>query len=242
MWREEGGVDLEGLGIMSMAMAVVLSGMPQERVLYVPGWHRCGRGKDEAFRSVQAAFPDALVEVRDWAGNASWRTARENADREAELLAAELAALPEEERDSLVVVGHSLGGRIVVRALSRLNDRGCKVKQAVVLAAALPCDDGGIVGFAAASCVPAVIVRNPRDPILKYAYRPFGGERVHALGAAGPAAPIANCQVVTVDPATVGETPLDALWAKIGWFRTVAVHYAPFYLERLRKHLARGAS
>ena len=219
-----------------MVMAVVLSGMPQERVLYVPGWHRCGRGEDEAFRSVQAAFPDALVEVRDWAGNASWRTARENADREAELLAAELAALPEEERDGLVVVGHSLGGRIVVRALSRVNDRGCKVKQAVVLAAALPCDDESIGGFAAASRAPAVIVRNPWDPMLKYCYRTFGGEGAHALGATGPAAPIANCQVVTVDPATVRETPLDALWAKIGWFRTVAVHYAPFYLERLRKH------
>ena len=219
-----------------MVMAVVLSGMPQERVLYVPGWHRCGRGEDEAFRSVQAAFPDALVEVRDWAGNASWRTARENADREAELLAAELSALPEEERDGLVVVGHSLGGRIVVRALSRLNDRGCKVKQAVVLAAALPCDDESIGGFAAASRAPAVIVRNPWDPMLKYCYRTFGGEGAHALGATGPAAPIANCQVVTVDPATVRETPLDALWAKIGWFRTVAVHYAPFYLERLRKH------
>ena len=227
---------MEGLSIMSMVMAVVLSGMPQERVLYVPGWHRCGRGEDEAFRSVQAAFPDARVEVHDWAGNASWRTARKNADHEAELLAAELAALPEEERDRLVVVGHSLGGRIVVRALSRLNDRGCKVKQGVVLAAALPCDDESIGGFAAASRAPAVIVRNPRDTMLKYAYRPFGGERAHALGAAGPAAPIANCQVVTVDPATVGETPLDALWAKIGWFRTAAAHYAPFYLERLRKH------
>ena len=48
--------------------------------------------------------------------------------------------------------------------------------------------------------------------------------------------------MVTVDPATVRETPLDALWAKIGWFRTVAVHYAPFYLERLRKHQAKGVS
>ena len=204
--------------------------------MYVPGWHRCGCGEDEAFRSLQAAFSDAMVEVRDWAGNASWRTARENADREAELLAAELAALPAEERDSLVVVGHSLGGRIVVRALSRLNDRGCKVKQAVVLAAALPCDDESIGGFAAASCAPAVIVCNPRDPMLKYGYRPFGGERAQALGTAGPAAPIANCQVVTVDPAAVKEAPLDALWAKIGWFRTVAAHYAPFYLERLRKY------
>lgn len=227
---------MEGFGIMSMAMAFVLSGMPHERVMYVPGWHRCGRGEDEAFRSVQAAFPDAMVEVRDWGGNASWRTARENADREAELLATELVALPAEERDRLVVVGHSLGGRIVVRALCRLNDQGCKVKQAVVLAAALPCDDESIGGFAAASRAPTVVVRNPRDPMLKYGYRPFGGERAQALGAAGPAAPIANCQVVTVDPAAVKEAPLDALWAKIGWFRTVAAHYAPFYLECLRKY------
>ena len=71
--------------------------------------------------------------------------------------------------------------------------------------------------------------------MLKYGYRPFGGERAQALGAVGPAAPIANCHVLTVDPATVGETPLDASWAKIGWFRTVAAHYAPFYLESLRK-------
>ena len=203
------------LGVMLFSFA----GMAQDHVLYIPGWHRCGRGEDEAFRAVRKTFPGAEVSVRNWDGNCRWDKARDNADAEAKKLAAELIDLPEEKRDRLTLVGHSLGARIVVRALARLGEKGLKVKRAAVLAAAVPRDDPDIARFTAACESPALVVCNPRDAMLKYCYRPFGGEGAKALGAVGPAMSLANCRVSVVTPDAIQSTPLDAFWAKIGWFR-----------------------
>ena len=222
---------------LSISLALLsLAGLPQEQVVYVPGWHRCARGEDEALRFVEMAFPEAEVSAYDWDGNCAWRKARGNADAAAERLADELVALPAEERGRLTLVGHSLGGRIVVRALARLGRRGVKVQRAVVMAAAIPSDDADIADFAAAAVEPAEIVCNERDTMLKFGYRPFGGERSAALGAVGVAAPLANCRLSFVAPETVASAPVAGLWAKVGWFRSLAAHYAPFYLEHVKQH------
>lgn len=222
-------------GLFLSPLILALAVVPQERVLYVPGWHRCARGEDEALRFVVTAFPEAEVSACDWNGNCTWRKARGNADAAAERLADELIALPAEERARLTLVGHSLGGRVVVRALARLGQRGLKVQRAVVMAAAIPADDADIVDFAAATLKPVEIVCNERDTMLKFGYRPFGGEKSAALGAVGMAAPLANCRVSFVSPETVAAAPVAGLWAKVGLFRSLAAHYAPFYLEHVRQ-------
>ena len=221
--------------LLSLSM-LALAGSPQDRVLYIPGWHRCARGEDEALRFVATAFPEAEVSAYDWDGNCVWRKARGNADAAAERLADELVAISAEERERLTLVGHSLGGRIVVRALARLGRRGMKVHRAVVMAAALPSDDADIADFAAATVEPVEIVCNGRDTMLKFGYRPFGGEKSAALGAVGMAAPLANCRVSFVSPETVASAPVAGPWAKVGLFRSLASHYAPFYLEHVRQN------
>jgi len=224
------------MNIFSISLSLlVLAGLPQDRILYVPGWHRCACGEDEALRFVATAFPEAEVSAYDWNGNCAWRKARGNADAAAERLADELIALPAEERARLTLVGHSLGGRVVVRALARLGQRGLKVQRAVVMAAAIPADDADIVDFAAATLKPVEIVCNERDTMLTFGYRPFGGEKSAALGAVGVAAPLANCRVSFVPPETVASAPVAGLWAKVGLFRSLAAHYAPFYLEHVRQ-------
>ena len=218
------------LALLSLAV------LPREQVVYVPGWHRCARGEDEALRFVEMAFPEAEVSAYDWDGNCAWRKARGNADAAAERFADELVALHAEERGRLTLVGHSLGGRIVVRALARLGRLGMKVQRAVVMDAAIPSDDADIADFAAAAVEPVEIVCNERDTMLKFGYRPFGGERSAALGAVGVAAPLANCRVGFVSPETVASAPVVGLWAKVGLFRSLAAHYAPFYLEHVKQH------
>ena len=222
-------------GLFLSPLILALAVLPQDRVLYVPGWHRCARGEDETLRFVATAFPEAEVSAYEWDGNCSWRKARGNADAAAERLADELIALPAEERERLTLVGHSLGGRIVVRALARLGRRGKKVRKAVVMAAAIPSDDADVSGFAAATLKPVEIVCNERDTMLTFGYRPFGGEKSAALGAVGVAAPLANCRVSFVPPETVASAPVAGLWAKVGLFRSLAAHYAPFYLEHVRQ-------
>ena len=110
-----------------------------------------------------------------------------------------------------------------------------KVERAVVMAAALPSDDADIADFASATLEPVEIVCNERDTMLKFGYRPFGGEKSAALGAVGMAAPLANCRVSFVSPETVAAAPVTGLWAKVGLFRSLAAHYAPFYLEHVRQ-------
>ena len=220
---------------MVAMMSFVLVGMPQERVIYVPGWHRCQRGADEAFCAVQTAFPGTIVSTYDWDGNCRWKNARTNADAEAAKLAAELMSMPDDKLGQLTLVGHSLGARIVIRALAKIAKDGKRVKRAVILAAAIPDNDPDIAAFTAASREEVAIVCNPKDVMLKWGYRPFGGEKAQALGLNGPATRPANCRVITVLPETTRQTPLAALWAKIGWFRMIAAHYAPFYLEQLKR-------
>ena len=202
-------------------MSFVLVGTPQERVIYVPGWHRCHSGADEAFCAVQTTFPGTVVSTYDWDGNCRWKNARTNADAAAAKLAGELMSMPEGKLSQLTLVGHSLGARIIVRALAKLAVEGKKIKTAVILAAAMP--------------EQATIVCNPKDTMLKYGYHPFGGEKARALGLTGPAMMPTNCRVITVLPETTRQTPLTALWAKFNLFRTIAAHYAPFYLEQLKR-------
>ena len=221
--------------IMVAMMSFALVGMPQERVIYVPGWHRCHRGADEAFCAVQTTFPGTVVSTYDWDGNCRWKNARTNADAAAAKLADELMSMSDDKLSQLMLVGHSLGARIIVRALAKLAVEGKKIKTAVILAAAMPSNDPDAQNFTAATIEQATIVCNPKDTMLKYGYHPFGGEKAQALGLNGPAMKPANCRVITVLPETTRQTPLTALWAKIDWFRMIAAHYAPFYLEQLKR-------
>ena len=193
-------------GIMVAVMSFVLVGTPQERVIYVPGWHRCHRGADEAFCAVQTTFPGTIVSTYDWDGNCRWKNARTNADAAAAKLAGELISMSDDKLSQLTLVGHSLGARIIVRALAKLAVEGKKIKTAVILAAAMPSNDPDAQNFTA-----------------------------QALGLNGPAMKPANCRVITVLPETTRQTPLTALWTKIDWFRMIAAHYAPFYLEQLKR-------
>ena len=222
-------------GIMVAMMSFALVGMPQECVIYVPGWHRCHRGADEAFCAVQTTFPGTVVSTYDWDGNCRWKNARTNADAAAAKLAGELMSMSDDKLSQLTLVGHSLGARIIVRALAKLAVEGKKIKTAVILAAAMPSNDPDAQNFTAATIEQATIVCNPKDTMLKYGYHPFGGEKARALGLTGPAMMPANCRVITVLPETTRQTPLTALWAKFNLFRTIAAHYAPFYLEQLKR-------
>ena len=221
--------------IMVAMMSFALVGMPQERVIYVPGWHRCHRGADEAFCAVQTTFPGTVVSTYDWDGNCRWKNARTNADAAAVKLAGELMSMPEGKLSEVTLVGHSLGARIVIRALAKIAKDGKRVKRAVVLAAAIPDNDPDIAAFTAGSREESAIVCNPKDVMLKWGYNLFGGEKARALGLNGPVMKPANCRVITVLPETTRQTPLTALWAKFNLFRTIAAHYAPFYLEQLKR-------
>lgn len=114
-------------------------------VWYVPGWMRTQEPQEGVMPALANAYPQARIAFKAWDGDRLvWPSAVASADREAERLAREIEALPADERERLVVVGHSLGGRIAARALARLAEKGLKIQQAVLLAAAIPSGDADL--------------------------------------------------------------------------------------------------
>ena len=94
---------------------------------YVPGWMRTSEPEELAWNSFTNAFSATENRFRKWNGDQLWPTAVKNADAEAVKLADEISKMSENRRAHLTLVGHSLGGRIVARALAKLSLDGVKI-------------------------------------------------------------------------------------------------------------------
>ena len=147
-------------------------------VWFIPGWLRSEKPADGVLECVTNAFPAAQVEFKAWDGdNVVWPLSVDSADKESWRFAFEIAMMPKEERESLTLIGHSLGGRIIARILARLAENGMKIRQAVLMGAAIPSDDPDIVKMGRASELPVLAVCNPDDNVLRYVYATVGGEK-----------------------------------------------------------------
>lgn len=208
-------------------------------VWYIPGWMRTQEAQDGVIPALEAAYPDATIEFKAWDGdNPIWPMAVESADREVWRLAFELATLPKEECESLTIVGHSLGGRITARLLARLAEKGLTVRQAVLMAAAIPYEDEDLGKMGAASELPVLAVCNPDDVTLRYVYAIAGGEDGAAFGANGTLKPITNV-IERLTPKTITEeVQIDGSWAKSQLLKDIANHHAIFYLGYLKRILS----
>lgn len=208
-------------------------------VWYIPGWMRTQEVQDGVVPALEETFPGAKIEFKAWNGdNPIWPMAVESADREVWRFAFELATMPKEERENLTIVGHSLGGRITARVLARLAEKGLKVRQAVLMAAAIPYEDDDLSKMGAASERPVIAVCNPDDVTLRYVYAIAGGEDSAAFGANGTLKPITNV-IERLTPKTITEeVDLDGRWAKSQILKDIANHHVVFYLGYLKRIMA----
>lgn len=204
-------------------------------VWYFPGWMRTEKPQEGIMPALKQAFPEAEVVFKPWKGDVIWPLATKNADEVAEQFAAEIAAMSEEERQNLVLVGHSLGGRIAARVTSKLGAKGLKVKETILMGAALPYEDKDIISMGKGSELPIIAICNPKDVTLKYIYAAFGGEWSAAFGANGGIGKLENCREYVVPASLVKEAPVDRFWADVEAFREVANHHALFYVAALKK-------
>ena len=206
-------------------------------VWFFPGWLRTAEPRKGVLESVSDAFPEAGVEFKKWDGdNVVWPLAVDSADKESWRFAFEIAMMPPEERANLTLVGHSLGGRIVARVLARLSEHGLKVRQAILMGAAIPADDPDLVAMGRAAELPVLAVCNPNDHVLRYVYATVGGEGSVAFGANGTLAPCENV-VECVTPTNITrDVEIDGIWAK-RMLKDIANHHEKFYLEYARRIL-----
>lgn len=215
-----------------MTMAIMAA-----TVWFIPGWLRTAEPHEGILECVSNAFPEASVEFKAWDGdNLVWPLSVDSADKESWRFAFEIAMMPPEARTNLTLVGHSLGGRITARVLARLAENGLKVKQAILMGAAIPANDPDLAKMGLASELPVLAVCNPKDHVLRYVYATVGGEGSVAFGANGTPTPCTNV-VECVTPTNItSEVDIGGIWAK-KVIKDIANHHEKFYLEYARRIL-----
>ncbi len=217
---------------------VEASGLPLGRgcrVLYVPGWLRNGSDHTDNLDSLRKLYPESELVVHRWDGDRlSFEKSRDHADAEGRRLGAELASCAASERARTVLVGHSLGGRVVVRALAELARRGMKVRRGIVLGAALPCDDAELPWAVLGSSQPVVCVACQHDPTLKLMYGLAGGEGSVALGVNGWPAGDRHVVRLFMPPEVPSRViPKNYKILRMEKMRQLCTHLAKFYFEYL---------
>ena len=207
-------------------------------VWYVPGWMRTEKPREDVMTAMTNAFPGAKIEFKAWDGNRLvWPQSVDSADKESWRFAFEVAMMTKEERENLVIVGHSLGGRITARILARLAEHGLKVRQASLMAAAIPNEDPDLKKMGGGSELPVLAVCNPDDITLRYVYSLAGGEKAVAFGANGTLKPIANVKECVMPKDITEQVEIDAGWGMVEALKKVANHCELFYIEYLRRIL-----
>ena len=215
-----------------MTMAIMAA-----TVWFIPGWLRTAEPREGIVECVSNAFPEANVAFKSWDGdNVVWPLSVDSADKEAWRFAFEIATMPPEERANLTLIGHSLGGRITARVLARLAEHGLKIRQAILMGAAIPANDPDLAKMGLATELPVLAVCNPKDNVLRYVYATVGGEGAVAFGANGTPTPCTNV-VECVTPTNItSEVEIGGIWAK-KMIKDIANHHEKFYLEYARRIL-----
>jgi pimeloyl-ACP methyl ester carboxylesterase len=190
-----------------------------------------------AWNSFTNVFSASETSFRKWDGNQLWPTAAKKADMEAEKLADEIKKMPEGRRARLTLVGHSLGGRIVARALAKLSLDGVKINRGILLAPAIPAQDVELEKMGLGSKEPLIVVANPDDITLKYIYTIAGGEDGPAYGASAAFKTPKNVKEVRVPEDITKNTVIDAFWGRFDAVKEIANHHASFYFEELSRVL-----
>ena len=176
----------------------------------------------EELETLRAIYPNAQsVELKTWDApkmnpvqiGTCWSVSLVNAQKVPEQLFREIEALSLSDRDRLILTGHSLGGRIVVKTAALCKQKRIRVRQIILAGAALNNDDPDISSLPEVSRERVVNIVNPSD-IMLAAYKQVEGSSALGTGYLYP-----------MNPNRFTETLLS---------NTVA-HYGYLYLKKFQK-------
>jgi len=196
--------------------ALLLLSAGGAEVFFVPGWRTGYHGREGCVRILRDIYPGCEITVKSWDSNRSWGRTKQNAATHTRKLLDEILQMSDSRRRELILVGHSIGAKIVVDVLNELRRRGMVVHSSALLGGALLSDDAAIAASLDAIRNYCCIVYNPHDWVLKMLF-PLDN-RMHApLGLYG----------WTGRDYRVFES--QAPKERVGFFN----HYAYIYLEEL---------
>lgn len=185
-------------------------------VFFVPGWQTGFHRRTGCVRILQDVYPGCRITVKSWDSKRSWHIAEKNAEAYTKVLCDEILSMPDPRRRELILVGHSIGARIVVDVLDELGRRGQKVHSAALLGGLLANDDKKMEKMLEAIRYNCCIIYNPDDWLLKIFF-PLVNRMKISLGEFGWR---------SSDERVFESRARNDLWAFFN-------HYAYIYLEEL---------
>ena len=203
------------------------------KIIYVPGFRNKQIPQNEQLDSLKKICPEgSSFSVERWDSKSKvheYNEAVENADRYAKALAEKIASFPVGDQKNLVLVGHSLGGRIVIRTMALLRKKGISIRRGIFLGAAIPDDDPDVGAAIEASLSPNINIYSREDSALRHVYSPTENLR-SALGAYGCALPFRHGTLQQFSM----RMNSDRKRSLAGDLKSLdASHEAKLYLERL---------
>lgn len=164
--------------IVVLLSAFVLEAAVQ--VILVPGWYSEWVHYSRHREVLSQTFPGAGVEVFKWDSNRLWKNAKVSASESAVALAEKLRS--SSARENTILIGHSLGGRIVIECAAALAAQNLKVKQVILIGCAGTVDDAKIAALQKFSSDAVINIFCPDDNMLKLY---IGKEKELPLGFTG---------------------------------------------------------
>ena len=159
-------------------------------IWYIPGWLSENEPQDEAEEILQHIFPDSPITVKnDWKSKNDFAAAIQYAEIEATKQANVLKDMDPAKRERIILVGHSLGGMIVVRVMARLQEWGLHIRQGILLGAAESSENPDIGKAMYASQLPMINIWKRQDGILQGWYAKVTDPDTLAIGSYGYAEP-----------------------------------------------------
>ena len=204
----------------------------KETVIFIPGWFTEWINYSRHRKLLSELFPGAELQIGKWNSNRLWKNAKYSAALEVKELFTELAAASNAGETTLI--GHSLGGRIIMDCAELLAGRNLKVKQIILLGTAGKISESKLNALQKVSLEPVINICCPEDNILKIYCQE---EKEIPLGFSGIPHPVNNFRqfrmYIPDKSLKIGEITLISARAMEA-ARQTAAHLAIFYFKTLR--------
>ena len=151
-------------------------------IWYIPGlWS--GEVSQEDAECLKRTFAAEEVVCKSWCSpGTAWPEAVAGADAFADKIFDELRQMDAVRRSGIVLVGHSLGARVVSKAVARLAGDGLTVSNSVLLGSAMSSDVGLLKQMLPGCSDRPIVVSCDDDVVLKYIYPLAVGDCVPPMG------------------------------------------------------------
>ena len=206
-----------------------------KEVCFIPGWYSQWIYYGNHVQRLEKLFPQEKITVCKWDSNRLWSNAKHAANGFVRKFS--VALLERQDTADITLIGHSLGGRIVLDCAAILAQNRRQVRQIILLGTAGEMSSADIRNCQQVSLLPVINICCPDDNMLKLFYH---REKFMPLGLAGVPRRYAHIRQYRMRVPDDEITLLDmVLLTGTGAepFRETAAHLAAKYLLTLEKVL-----